>query len=151
MAEESAYKVAASGIKAVFDTTFAPEGVTAQHDCLHESLGHGRVVAGISPIRKGFLPNNQSVQYTDILIQFYDLWRKEVDPTLQVNPFKITSYAERLERALEAAVASAQGTSGVWYYQVTGVDFPRDPTSNKSRFEMTVRATGDAPGLETRA
>ncbi len=148
---DSAYEVAATGIKAIFDQEFAAEGITAQHDCLHESLGRQRVSVGISPTRSTFAPNNAVVRHIYILIQFYDIWKQEISPETQVNPFKIASYAERLERALETAQASEPGSNEIWFYTVTNVDFPRDPTGNKTRFEMTIRAYGDAPGLETRA
>lgn len=147
----SAYEVAATGIKAIFDAEFAAEQFTAVHDCLHESLGQRRVEVGISPIRKVKMPNNQAAEQTFIWIQFYGLWKREIDPATAVNPFPIAEYAERLERALEAAQASQPGSDAVWYYQVDSVEFPRDPTGNRSRFEMTVRAFGDAPGVETRA
>lgn len=148
---DSAYEVAATGIKAILDTEFSPEGFKAKHDCLHESLGTRRVEVGISPIRIAQLPNNASVEATFILIQFYGMWKKEVDPEMQVNPFKITGYAARLARALEVQQAQDPASNEVWFFTVIGTDFPRDPSGNKSRFEMTVRAVGDAPGLETRA
>lgn len=147
----SAYETAATGIKAVIDAQFNAEGFTAIHDCLHESLGQRSTAIGISPIRKVKMPRNQSVEQTFIWIQFYWLWKREISPETLVNPFTIAEYAERLEVALEAAQATVAGTNAVWYYNVDSVEFPRDPTGNKSRFEMTVRAFGDTPGLETRA
>lgn len=146
----SAYEAAATGIVAVFNATFAAEKFLAQHDCLHESLGQRGVEVGISPIRKIKMPRNQVVEQTFILIQFYGQWTREISPNTAVNPFAVASYAERLEVALEAAQATQAGTNAVWYYNVTEVVFLKDPTGNKSRFEMTVQAYGDAPGLETR-
>lgn len=148
---DSAYEVAATGIKAIFDTEFDAEGYKAKHDCLHESLGQWRVEVGISPVRITQQPGNASVKNTFILIQFYGMWKAQVDPELQVNPFKVAAIQERLERALEVQQAEDPASNEVWYFTVIGTDFPRDPSGNKTRFEMTVKAWGDAPGLETRA
>ena len=39
------------------------------------------------------------------------------------------------------------GTTTLWYMTVTSVDYPKDPTGNKSRFEATVRAYGQNTAL----
>lgn len=146
---DSRYEVAATGIKAICDAVFDAEGFKAKHDCLHESLGFKRVEIGISPSRITPLPTNASVDQTFILIQFYGLYKREVDPELQVNPFKVAAYHDRLAVALETQQAQDPTSNDVWYYQIINTEFPRDPTGNKSRFEMTVRALGGSPGLET--
>ncbi len=146
------YEVAAVAIKTVIDTTFSTEGYAASHDCLHESLGSVRTEIGISPLRIVTQPNNQAVEHTMLLIQFYDYWDKRIDPTQQVDPFRIAGYQHRLASALETAQAIVPGTHAVWYFVVQGTEFPRDPTGNKTRFEMTVKAYGDnAALLESRA
>lgn len=147
----SPYEEAATGVKTVFDTEFAVEQFTAIHDCLHESLGRERVDVGISPERTNNSVGSEVMNEIYLLLQFYGLWTQEISPTTAVNPFTVASYAHRLQVALETAQDTRIGTSAVWFYKVTGVDFPRDPTGNKTRFEMRILAYGDAPGLETRA
>lgn len=144
---DSRYEVAATGIKAIIDAVFAAEGFKAKHDDLHESLGHRRVEIGISPLRITPMAQNQSVDQTFIKIQFYGLYKREVDPELQVNPFKVAAYHDRLAVALETQQAFDPASNDVWYFQITNTEFPRDPTGNKTRFEMTVRAYGGSPGL----
>ncbi len=144
---DSRYEVAATGIKAIIDAVYDAEGFKAKHDDLHESLGYRRVEIGISPLRITPLPSNQSVDQTFIKIQFYGLYKREVDPELQINPFTVAAYHDRLATALETQQATDPDSNAVWYYQIVNTEFPRDPTGNKSRFEMTVRALGGSPGL----
>lgn len=145
------YEVAATAIKGIIDTEFTAEGFTATHDCLHESLGFRRTMIGISPIRRLKHPNDQMIAHTMIFIQFYDVWKKEIDPEQQVNPFRVAGFQHRLEVALERAQATVAATDEVWYFLPESTEFPRDPTGNKTRFEMTVRCYGDSGALaETR-
>lgn len=145
------YEIAATAIKGIIDSEFSAEGFTAIHDCLHEALGTRKTVIGISPLRIRKSPSNQLEQQTFIWIQFYDVWKKEISPDQQVNPFRITGFEHRLSTALEKAQATVPATNEVWFFMPESTEFPRDPTGNKTRFEMTVRCSGDSGALtETR-
>lgn len=145
------YELAATAIKNIIDTEFSAEGFTALHDCIHEATGTRRTTIGISPLRRRKMPGNEMVAQTYIWIQFYDVWKKEIDPEQQVNPFRIAGFQHRLEAALERAQATIPSTNEVWYFMPETTEFPRDPTGNKTRFEMTVRCYGDSGALtETR-
>lgn len=137
------YAVAATAIKAIIEAEFAPEGFTALHDKLHAGLGTEYVAIGISPIRQLPQPGQRNVLETYLFVQFYDIYVKDVDPEQQVNPFRITGFADRLMRAIERAQASAPGSSAVWYFDVDSITYTDDPTGNKSRFEAVIRARGD--------
>lgn len=141
------YHVAATALKTIIDTEFASRGISALHDKLHESLGHRRAEVGISPTREAPQPNNEVVGHIFILVQWYDLWDQEINPEQQVNPFPITEMADRFRRAVERHDATTPGSSEVWYFRVTEVTYPDDPTGNKTRFEATVQAFGNNTGL----
>jgi hypothetical protein len=109
-----AYKTAADAIAQIIDNEFSAEGILARHDKLHESLGLGAAVAGVSPIRTAANQRNRAYREYQIF-----------------------------ERAMETAQASVTGTNEVWYFYVQSIEYPDDPTGNKSRFEATVLAVGD--------
>ncbi len=143
----SAYETLATALKAIIDTEFTPEQFVAVHDRLHESLGSDRTVIGISPERWLPSPRNRNVKLTYLLVQFYNRYDLDIDPTQKVDPLVIADYAERLERAIQTQQASTPGSSEIWYFDVDSVDFPQDPTGNKSRFHMIVVGRGDNAAL----
>lgn len=143
----SPYEAVATALKAIIDAEFAAENIVAIHDNLHEALGQKRVAVGIAPIEDLVMGSNNVVQETWAEVRFYDLWDAKVDPAQQVDPLKITAYAERFRDACRRASASTPGTGQVWYFDVRRIQYPNDPTGNKSRFVATVRAYGNNSGL----
>ena len=110
-------------------------------DELHESLGYTRVSIGIAPQRDTPQPSAKVVQDTVVTVQWFDLWEQMIDPAQQVNPIPITKKAERLRLAINA-ISSAEFNDQVWYLLVENIEYPRDPTGNKTRFVATIRAIG---------
>lgn len=144
---DSPFEAVATAVIAVFEATFASEQFQMIPDELHESLGRDRVSVGIAPTEDTRLNGNSLVQETWVEVKFYDLWTQEISPETVVNPYKIAAYAERLRHALGVASASDPGTGQVWYFDVVKTSYPRDPTGNKSRFVMTIRAFGNNSNL----
>lgn len=142
---DSAFQEIAEAVIATFEAEFAAEGFKMIPDRLHESLGRYRVDVGISPTEEAPTIRDRNTENHYVLVQFYDLWDEKIDPTTQVNPYKITAYAERFKRALRDS--QDPGTGRVWYFDVDRILFPNDPTGNKSRFEMTIRAWGGNSNL----
>jgi len=132
------YAIIANGLISLVNTTFAAEGVAAIHDELHESLGTERIEVGVAPVREQPMPGNRAAAHTLVTIQFFDLWDKAVDPTQMVDPRRITGFHARLKEALRTA--SIATSDSYWFFQWEGTEYPRDPTGNKTRFVMTVRA-----------
>lgn len=147
MARIVPYHTAATALKTIIDTEFTDRSVAAQHDKLHESLGYERLDVGISPIEESPMTGNEVTNQLLILVQWYDLWEKLVDNTQQVNPFPITDIADRFRRAIRRQQASAAGSSEVWFFKVIRINYPDDPTGNKTRFEATILAYGNNTGL----
>lgn len=143
----SAYTEAADQLKIVLDATFAPEGLVAAHDDLHESLGFQGARLGISPDERGDIVrgDNALVQETWLEVKLYGAWTKEVDPTQAVDPRVVTLLAERFRRALQASNQAATGS--MWYYNLMQIRYPRDPTGNRTRFVATLRAFGNNASL----
>lgn len=143
----SAFETVATAIIGVFNTEFAAEGFTMIPDRLHESLGRERVAVGVSPVEDVSSPRNRIVQETWAEVQFFGLWTNEIDPETVVNPYVITGYAERLRDALRRSQATDPGTGRVWYFDVDRIQYPNDPTGNKTRFVATIRAFGNNSNL----
>lgn len=112
-------------------------------DRLHESVGgDGRLYVAISPE----IDRDDRVELTmEMTLQFYDAYSLEIDPTQTVDPSLITNKAERMRRAL--AAVRTTGSEHLWFFDVINTRYPNDPTGNKSRFEMTIRARGNNSGL----
>lgn len=145
-----AYATASAGLIAIIDTEFSSELITARNDKLHESRGWEGVEVGVSPIRQVPSARNELVLETFMLVQFYGVWDKQIDPTQQVDPLLITSYADRFRTRCESVQATTPGTSEVWFFSVQGIEFPDDPTGNKTRFEAIVKSWGDNTALLNR-
>ncbi len=139
-----AYSTVANIIENVVLTEFSDEfNMVVNHDRIHESVG----IDGVT--RVGISPEEESESGYEsrlaILIQFYGTWREDVDPLQVVDPRIITNKAERLKTALQAQ--RTVGASEAWFFDVTNIRFPADPTGNKSRFEMGVSVRGNNTGL----
>jgi hypothetical protein len=143
---DSSFQQIAEAIIAVFNAEFAAEQITMIPDRLHESLGLERVDVGISPLEDYPNSGNAIMQETWVEIRFYDIWKKEISPNTQMNPYRITAFAERLKNALRVPAATPR-TGQVWYFDVRRTQYPPDPTGNSTRFHMTIRAFGDNPAL----
>ena len=145
------YAIAAEAVKQMIDTEFAAEQITCIHDELHEALGSddvGGSIAGVSLIRQTPAPGNRTAMHTLIQVQFFDGWDKEIDPTQEVDPRIIDGYHARLLHRIQSTNVTASGDH--WFFQWEGTEFPRDPTGNKTRFVMTIRAwSNNAALIET--
>jgi hypothetical protein len=144
---DSPYEAVATAIKAVIDAEFAAESITAIQDNIHEALGRTGVAVGIAPIEDLVQSSNNVVQETWAEVRFFDLWDAKIDPEQAVNPFKITAYADRFRQAIRRASVTTPGTGQVWYFDLQRVQYPNDPTGNKTRFVATIRAYGNNSGL----
>lgn len=129
----------------VVNTTFAPEGWVALADRISDSLGHKGTKIGVTVERLNPSPGRYIVQEIELSVRFYGYYEKKVDPTQRVDPTRVEGYAYRFQQAVEND--DAAGTDKVWYYNVAGIEFPDDPTGNKTRFVARVIAYGNNPAL----
>lgn len=124
-------------LKTILDAEFAVEGIVFQHDKLDESVGADGTYAAIYPDGEDPRFGQMNVTDANVVIQLFGQWDKQVNPLQQVDPTAIETWAERIKRALKAA-SSYVGAPNDWYFNITRVEFPDDPTGNKTRVVVYV-------------
>lgn len=144
---DSPFYEVASALKEIIDAEFAPEGLVSVLDNIHEALGLDRPRIGIAPIEDLVNPLDAVVQETWVEVRFFDVWKKEISPETLIDPVRITDFAHRFRDAIRRHNEGLAGTDKVWYFDVRRVQYPNDPTGNKSRFVATIRAFGNNNGL----
>lgn len=133
-------------LEEVVTEEFSPDHpyLDVRHDRLHESLGtDGRTYVGLFPSPSNF--TNGVIRNVGIVVQFYDAFEARIDPQQQVDPRRITAKSTRLLNALRDR--RTVGTSSTWFFNVEGIDYPKDATGNMTRFEMTITSMGQNTGL----
>lgn len=143
----SPYAEAANAVAAILNAEFTDLGIVTQHDNLHESLGYMGTVVGVAPEHERPQASDAVVQEIVLRVKFYGMFVKDVDNQQSVDPRVAAEWAERFRRAVQSYNAGTPGTTLVWYLTVQGVDYPKDPTGNKSRFEALVLARGQNSAL----
>lgn len=131
-------------LRSIIDAEFTAEGIVTRSDKLHESLGSDGAVAAVYP---DFEQPNDAVmvaQEAHIIVQFFNAYDLKIDPTQEVDPGVIENYAERFKRACKAG-GSYVGDQHDWYFNVVRIDYPDDPTGNKSRFVAEVTGFANNP------
>lgn len=124
---------------------FGGDGFTVVADKLHKSLGRdGTTRIGVSPIQETPLSSNRLVVGYAMLVQFYGKWTDKIDPALSIDPTAVETYSERFKRSLKG---HDPNTDTVWYFLLTDLTYPDDPTGNITRFEAKVTATGSNSSL----
>lgn len=145
----------------LIEQTFAPDPPVDPDDPLPEPLfaevhdgrlprlmGFDGNYAGVSPETQTPAPGQGLDQQTSVLVQFY----LKYDKDKPINPKKVLSSApveeavERFQRAVQDEIGA--GTSGSrWFYDITAIAYPPDPTGQKTRAEITLTAHGNNPAL----
>lgn len=142
----SNYALSAAALEQIINNEFsASEGVVATHDKPHEALGYNGPVVGIFP--NFDQPNSRTTVAEEayVEVRYYDQWDKQIDPAQAVDPRIITEKAFRLKRAIKSANVHLGGN--MWFFNVERTEYPDDPTGNKTRFHMLIRAWGNNPAL----
>jgi hypothetical protein len=134
----SPYRIASTGLATIITTEFADLGVVPLHDELHESLGREGRIVGISIDREAPMSRNRTAQEEYIKVQWFEEWTDEVDPTIVHDPRTIADLAYRLQVAIARAQLTYSGD--FWYFLWDSTEYPRDPTGNRTRFLMYIRA-----------
>ena len=139
------YSEAANALFDIITDEFAPEGFRVLHDNLHPAVGAEGTRIGIAPEAEVPVTTNLIVNDIRIVVKFHGRFNGEVDPNMRVDPRKVTNYAERFRRAIQRA--NSLGTQGVWFWNLVSVQYPDDPTGNKTRFWATIVAKGQNSAL----
>src|SRR4051794_7703978 len=125
-------------VKTTFDAEFAaewPGGLL--FDRLSDSLGANGPIAAIFPSSAEQFADDANVQESQFVVQAFQPWQKQIDPAMLVDPRPIANLAERFRRAARAN-SSYVGSAFDWYWTVSAVEYPPDPTGNITRFMALV-------------
>lgn len=129
----------------LLNAEFAGDQFPVLSDKLHGSRGMDGTVVGVYPERTGANPSNRLVAEMYLVVQFYGKYDLKVDPKQTVNPSTIETQAERFRRALRPG--TDPGSGEVWYFTLDRIEYPDDPTGNKTRFEAYLTARGNNTAL----
>lgn len=140
-----AYAEIAATLESILTSEFAADGFDIRHDRVHESLGHEGAVIGISIDSQGPTPDDYYVMDTAAIVQVYDRYTLDVDPNQRVDPRNIAAKGERFMNAVRQY--NVNSTGNLWYFNVVGIEYPNDPTGNKTRFEAAIIAKSNNPAL----
>lgn len=135
--------VARNALIAMINAEFTADDIAAVGDRLDTSLGQDGAKVGVSPLRSGPNTKQRLELLTEIQVQFYNRWDADGDPDRVVDPSVIEGYADRFRRAVDSQQPA--GTPDVWWFTVERIDYPHDPTGNKTRFEALITAHGQNP------
>jgi hypothetical protein len=72
----------------------------------------------------------------EVVLQLYLAFEAVPDEDIQRNPSVIEGYADRLRTAFRTQ--SSGTTADLWFLRLTGIEYPDDPTGNKTRLEATI-------------
>jgi hypothetical protein len=128
----------------IVENEFSSEGWTVAHDKLGRSAGKDGDAFACSPERSGENPRNVLMLEVDVLLQVYLKFEPVPDENIAVDPTAIESAADRLRTAFQD---ESGGTgSDMWFLRLRRIEFPDDPTGNKTRLEahITGWANNDA-------
>lgn len=128
------------------NTEFEGE-VTFISDKVHDSRGTQGAIGGVYPGPSEEAFSNGLVLSATCFVQLFLPWTADVNPNMTVDPSAIENMAERVRRACQADDAEFEGSAQLWYYRVTRVEFPPDPSGNISRLLATVQATSQNANL----
>lgn len=126
-------------VKAVFDAEFAAEGFVAAHDKLLRATGRdGAAHAAVSPSFEREDDRRANILRVEVVLQLYLGFQDSPSDPIVVDPSVIEGYGGRIRSAFR----TQSGGTGqdFWYLRVTGIEYPDDPTGNKTRLEATILA-----------
>lgn len=131
-------------IKAIVDAEFAPEGFVAADDKLLRATGSdGNIHVAVSPERAEEDTRNVGRLIVTTLLQIYLGFDPVPDPARVVDPTVIEGYGNRLRTAFRAQ--SSGSTGDFWFLRLTRIEYPDDPTGNKSRLDAYIEGDADNP------
>lgn len=125
-------------------TTLAPPDLTVENDKLGRSAGKdGAPRCAVWPEAEEERAGRVIQLTVRVRLQLYLAYVAEPDEGYVVNPRTITAIGDRLRRAFKDQ--SSGSTSDMWFLRLTAIDYPDDPTGNKSRLEASIEAACDNP------
>jgi hypothetical protein len=131
-------------VQAIVNAEFTAEGFTAADDKLLRAAGSdGANHLAVSPERAEEDSRNVGRLVVTVLLQLYLAFDPKPDPDRVVDPTVIEGYADRLRVAFRTQ--SSGYTGDFWFLRLKRVEYPDDPTGNKSRLEAYIEGDADNP------
>lgn len=126
----------------IVEDEFSAEGLIVTNDKLTRAAGkEGATVAAVYPEAEYERPGQVIELVVPVVLQIYMAYTAEPDETIQVDPGVIEDYGDRLREAFRTQ--SSGNTSEMWFLRLTRIDYPDDPTGNKSRLEARIEGHGN--------
>lgn len=132
------------GLAALIDDEFSAEGWTAGFDRFGRSKGmgepHDQASISVTPESERPRPGRIIELQVPVVVQFYLGYDAEPDETITRDSREIAALAGRFRRMLAGDAVNLP--DGAWYVRLGDIDYPLDPTGNKTRFEARVEGIG---------
>lgn len=125
----------------ILTNEFGGDGLKVYSDKLTRALGDDGHYAGVSPNSSQEATNDVLTLNMEFLVQVYRRYDPQIDYKQRVDPTTIESWADRFRVACKTQDDINQPEA--WYFRIVRIDFPDDPTGNKTRFVATIRCFGN--------
>ena len=116
---------------------------------LPRHMGSDGDYCGVSTARQAPRSGQMNDQEITVVVQFHLQYPKEkpIQPKLVTDQSAIETVVETFQAAVEDNGRGSGTTSGRWYFNIVGVDYPDDPIGQKSRAEVTLVSHGTNPAI----
>lgn len=134
-------------VKARVESEFTAEGFEVADDKLTRAAGKdGEAELAVYPETTNNDYARANVLEVRVVLQLYLAYTAEPDENIVVDPTVIEEHADRLRRAF-AGPDGIGASRDFWFLVIERIEFPDDPTGNKSRLEAHFLAKCDNPAL----
>lgn len=121
-------------VKEVVEAEFAAENYTVEDDKLPRAAGRdGEARLACYPDREVESFQDVNVLEIEVVLQVYLAYEAVPDETIARDPAEIEAVAARLRDAFQTESNGAN--PDFWFLRLSNIDYPDDPTGNRTRLE----------------
>jgi hypothetical protein len=129
-------------VKEIVEATFVAADWTVEYDKLPRAAGHeGTDRLAVYPEAEREKPGQVEVLIAPVVLQIYPAYVADIDEHQQVDPRIIVRVGEELRDAFQNA--SGGVSSDLWFLRLLRIEYPDDPTGNRSRLEAYIEGYGN--------
>ena len=134
-------------VREIVEDEFSAEGWEVTDDKLPRASGHDGVTRlAVYPEDEHVQARNHYELIVPVVLQVYLGYEAKIDEFQQVDPGIIEAIGDRLRRAFENS--SVGTTSDLWFLNLIRIEYPDDPTGNKSRLEAHIEGHCENPAVQ---
>lgn len=127
-------------LKNILNAEFEDDELAVYDDRLAPSEGHDGPVAGVAPEAEA--TGEGGIDQTFLIaVEVHAWYDAQIDEHQRVDPAKIEDWSWRFQKRV--AQASTVNTAAAWWFDIVRIDYPDDPTGNKTRFRALVQGHGE--------